>query len=352
MRKNHCSRFRASTSAPQRSQRPSITCSFASTVWSFGAPVDGRLLAVGQVALEELQEQPLRPAVVLGSCAETSRSQSIAQPSAAHLLPDPRDVALGDLARMAALLDRRVLGGQAERVEAHRPQDRVAVAAAEVRDDVPERVVQDVPHVQVAGGVRQHLEHVVLLRARSASAGLGIRARRTRARPPRRAATSPRSPVGRIARPSPPPDTKKPLVREAVESWRGARRVRSLRYSRSCPFIANLTVASCTFAVTPARGGERMADYTVLKVSDVADQGPNFGLEGKMEARFMRVDLGCENCGVTYLRLAPGFRIPFGHTAQGAGGGVRARVRAARGSRSTTTCTTSSRGRRSACRRT
>ena len=57
-----------------------------------------------------------------------------------------------------------------------------------------------------------------------------------------------------------------------------------------------------------------MSDYTVLKVSEVDDQAPNFGLEGKMEARFMRVDLGCENCGVTYLRLAPGFRVPFGHT--------------------------------------
>jgi mannose-6-phosphate isomerase-like protein (cupin superfamily) len=57
-----------------------------------------------------------------------------------------------------------------------------------------------------------------------------------------------------------------------------------------------------------------MSDYTVLKVADVEDQGPNFGLEGKMEARFLRVDLGCEECGVTYLRLAPGFRIPFGHT--------------------------------------
>jgi hypothetical protein len=56
-----------------------------------------------------------------------------------------------------------------------------------------------------------------------------------------------------------------------------------------------------------------MADYTVLKVSEVDDQAPNFGLEGKMEARFMRVGLGCENCGVTYLRIAPNFRIPFGH---------------------------------------
>jgi hypothetical protein len=56
-----------------------------------------------------------------------------------------------------------------------------------------------------------------------------------------------------------------------------------------------------------------MADYTVVKVADVPDQGPNFGYEGLMEARFMRVDLGCENCGVSYLRLAPSFRIPFGH---------------------------------------
>jgi len=56
-----------------------------------------------------------------------------------------------------------------------------------------------------------------------------------------------------------------------------------------------------------------MAEHTVVKVADVPDQGPNFGLEGKMEARFLRNDLGCEQCGVTYLRLAPGFRVPFGH---------------------------------------
>ena len=36
MRKNHCSRLRWITSVPQRSQRPSTTCSLASTVASFG----------------------------------------------------------------------------------------------------------------------------------------------------------------------------------------------------------------------------------------------------------------------------------------------------------------------------
>src|SRR5215813_1137868 len=36
IRKNHCSRKRCSTTAPQRSQRPFSTCSLASTVLSLG----------------------------------------------------------------------------------------------------------------------------------------------------------------------------------------------------------------------------------------------------------------------------------------------------------------------------
>ena len=56
-----------------------------------------------------------------------------------------------------------------------------------------------------------------------------------------------------------------------------------------------------------------MSEYKVVKISDVPDQGPNFGLEGKYELRFLRDQLGCENCGVTYSRLAPNFQLPFGH---------------------------------------
>ncbi len=44
MRKNHCSIFRISTSAPQRSQWPFTTCSFASTVWSLGHQLTGASL--------------------------------------------------------------------------------------------------------------------------------------------------------------------------------------------------------------------------------------------------------------------------------------------------------------------
>ena len=54
--------------------------------------------------------------------------------------------------------------GQAERVPAHRPQHGPAVAAAEVREDVAHRVVEDVPHVQRPRRVRQHLELVPVVR--------------------------------------------------------------------------------------------------------------------------------------------------------------------------------------------
>jgi mannose-6-phosphate isomerase-like protein (cupin superfamily) len=58
-----------------------------------------------------------------------------------------------------------------------------------------------------------------------------------------------------------------------------------------------------------------MAGYTKLNLKeDVDDQGPNFGYEGKIEARMARVPLELENSGVSYLRLAPNFRMPWGHT--------------------------------------
>ena len=57
-----------------------------------------------------------------------------------------------------------------------------------------------------------------------------------------------------------------------------------------------------------------MSEYTVANLkSDVEDQAPNFGLSPNLEAHFARQALGCERSGVSYQRLAPGFRVPFGH---------------------------------------
>ena len=56
-----------------------------------------------------------------------------------------------------------------------------------------------------------------------------------------------------------------------------------------------------------------MADYTVVNLKEVEDQAPKFGLSPQLEMRMARVALGLENSGVSYQRLAPDFRVPFGH---------------------------------------
>jgi len=57
-----------------------------------------------------------------------------------------------------------------------------------------------------------------------------------------------------------------------------------------------------------------MAEYTHLNLKeDVDDQAPNFGLAPNIEARMARVPLELEGFGVSYQRLAPNFRLPFGH---------------------------------------
>jgi mannose-6-phosphate isomerase-like protein (cupin superfamily) len=57
-----------------------------------------------------------------------------------------------------------------------------------------------------------------------------------------------------------------------------------------------------------------MAGYTKLNLKeDVDDQAPNFGLAGKIEMRMARVALELEQSGLSYQRLAPNFRLPFGH---------------------------------------
>ena len=53
--------------------------------------------------------------------------------------------------------------------------------------------------------------------------------------------------------------------------------------------------------------------HTVVNLREVDDMAPRFGLSPNLESRFARRALGLENLGLSYFRLAPGFREPFGH---------------------------------------
>jgi mannose-6-phosphate isomerase-like protein (cupin superfamily) len=56
-----------------------------------------------------------------------------------------------------------------------------------------------------------------------------------------------------------------------------------------------------------------MAGYTIQNLKQVEDQAPKFGMSPQMEMRMARVPLEMQNGGLSYQRLAPNFRLPFGH---------------------------------------
>jgi uncharacterized cupin superfamily protein len=58
-----------------------------------------------------------------------------------------------------------------------------------------------------------------------------------------------------------------------------------------------------------------MAEYTKLNLKrDVEDAAPKFGYAPWMESRFARTPLGLEQSGFSYFKIAPDFRMPFGHS--------------------------------------
>jgi mannose-6-phosphate isomerase-like protein (cupin superfamily) len=57
-----------------------------------------------------------------------------------------------------------------------------------------------------------------------------------------------------------------------------------------------------------------VAEYTLRNLKDdVEDAAQRFGVEG-LEARFARGALGLEQSGLSYFRVAPGVRLPWGHS--------------------------------------
>jgi gentisate 1,2-dioxygenase len=57
-----------------------------------------------------------------------------------------------------------------------------------------------------------------------------------------------------------------------------------------------------------------MSDYTILNLGDVENVAPKFGMPEGMDVRFPRRALGCTTGGIGVEKLAPGIRVPFGHT--------------------------------------
>ena len=56
-----------------------------------------------------------------------------------------------------------------------------------------------------------------------------------------------------------------------------------------------------------------MSDYTLVNFSDAEDMAAKHGLAPNIESRFLRSRMDAEHLGVSYFKLAAGYRPPFGH---------------------------------------
>ena len=141
------------------------------------APVDGHGGLVGQAVLVHLQEDPLRPLVVLGVGGVDDAVPVEAVAEHFELAGEVFDVPLGDDGRMDVVLDGEVLRRQAESVEADRVQDIIALHPLFAADDVHRGERARMADVQARGrGVRE-LDKAVelgLFVAGDGGVGLGL----------------------------------------------------------------------------------------------------------------------------------------------------------------------------------
>jgi mannose-6-phosphate isomerase-like protein (cupin superfamily) len=56
-----------------------------------------------------------------------------------------------------------------------------------------------------------------------------------------------------------------------------------------------------------------MANYTKVNLKEIEDKAPSGGLSPGLKAHFARVPLELQKSGISYFRVAPSFRLPFGH---------------------------------------
>ena len=135
------------------------------------APVDGHGGLVGQVMLEHLQEDPLRPLVVIGvgGVHHTVPVEAVAEHL--ELAGEILDVLLRDDGGMDVVLDGKVLRRQTEGVKADGIEDVVALHPLLAADDVHCRKGARMADVQSGGGRVRELDEPVEFRSRIAGHG-------------------------------------------------------------------------------------------------------------------------------------------------------------------------------------
>ena len=126
------------------------------------APVDVGLLAEGQPLFVHLQEQPLLPTVVLRPAGGDLPLPVVAEPQALELGAHVGDVGIRPLRRVGLVGDGGIFSRHAEGVPSHGVQHVEPAHALVACHHVADGVIAHVAHVDVPGGIGEHLQQVIL----------------------------------------------------------------------------------------------------------------------------------------------------------------------------------------------
>src|SRR3954467_7593567 len=125
-------------------------------------PVDDAGLLIGKALLEEPGKDPLIPFVVLGLAGRELAFPVEREAEAPQLRLHVGDVVVGPLCRRYLVRHRRVFRRQPERIPAHRLQHVEAAHAVVPGENVADRIVPHVSHVQLPRGVGEHGQAIEL----------------------------------------------------------------------------------------------------------------------------------------------------------------------------------------------
>ena len=129
-----------------------------------GAVVDGRFLLISQTLFEQLNEDPLRPLIILGVGGVDFTVPVEGQAQGFQLALEAGHVLGGDDLGVDMVFQGVVFSGQTESVPAHGVQDVIAALALFARDDIQRGVAARMADVQTGGRRIRELDQRIELR--------------------------------------------------------------------------------------------------------------------------------------------------------------------------------------------
>ena len=121
-----------------------------------GVPVNLGFFLVHEALFEESGEKPLLPPIIVRVACRHFAAPVVRIAEALQLLAHIVDIAVGPFSRRGVVFHCGIFCGETEGVPAHRLQHILAEHALEARDDIADRVITHMTHMEVTARVRKH----------------------------------------------------------------------------------------------------------------------------------------------------------------------------------------------------